>query len=237
LDDPQIVIPPVELQDFVFRPPAFHGVVSHAGAPATPSERLALTAPRPAGRTAVGSAPGGRTEILSVMFVDMVNYTDRVRTQSRAHTREMILEYREIAQPVFDRHSGTILQIYGDGILATFRSATQALLAGTEIQKLASESHTQMPSSHRAPISLRVGIATGEVVLEETFQFGAAVNLAARLQSCAAPGEVLFCETTRLSLNAAEVSYSEVGYMQIKGAGEHPVRVFRGTITERHPTG
>ena len=111
-------------------------------------------------------------------------------------------------------------------MLVTFESATDAVLAGLEIQSAAATLNRDA-FSDRDKIELRIAVSTGEVAVDDGDVFGEAVNLAARAQQHAAAGEVLFTEVTCATLSRQEVRFTEAGMFDLKGLPE-PVRLYRG---------
>jgi len=75
-------------------------------------------------------------------------------------------------------------------------------------------------------LQARVGIHLGEVRIDRGDVFGEPVNIAARIEALAGPGEVLFGESVWLSMNRAEVRAEDAGERELKGVPE-PIRVFR----------
>lgn len=153
------------------------------------------------------------SRVLSIMFSDVKDYTSRSASQPRAGVLEMIRRHRSWVIPIVERHRGWVIKEMGDGILIAFDSATDAVLAGLEIQ--------QRPALSKAqPLELRVAVSTGEVTLVDRDVFGPAVNLASRVQQLAEPGQVLLTETTAALLNNREVGTGELGTYELKGVAD-----------------
>lgn len=159
--------------------------------------------------------------LMSVLFSDVKGYTSHSAAQPRATMLDIVRRHRECAFPAVKEHGGRVVKQMGDGILCTFDGATDAVLAGLEIQRAA----------HAAELELRIGISTGEVTLEGDDVFGPPVNLASRIQQLCPPGGILFSEATLAVLNAREVSPSELGTFELKGVPQ-PVKVYQATPTE-----
>ena len=115
--------------------------------------------------------------LVAVMFTDMVGYTALLQAdeQSAVEKRE---RYVAALERYHDELGGTIVQRLGDGSMSMFPSALAAAQAGVAIQQeLAAQD-----------VSVRVGIHVGEVIVEPERLTGNAVNIAARIESFAAPG-------------------------------------------------
>jgi predicted ATPase/class 3 adenylate cyclase len=171
--------------------------------------RLETHTPSPAaGRaSAVGAGPGERRH-LTVLFADLVGST-RLATQLDAEDyHHLITAYHRAAGEVIRRADGVIAKFIGDGIFACFGfprahedDAEQAVRAALGIAEA-----VRALAADRRGLDVRVGVATGMVVVGETVGengyaevgvFGETSNLVARLQELAPPGRVVVCATTR----------------------------------------
>lgn len=212
-------------------------------APLTDSRSLEPSAPGGGASAAdanrAAKRPAPRT--LTIMFIDMHDYTARTASSSRGAIIELIQRLRKLAQPLVAEHGGRIVKTMGDGLLVTFDSPTDAVLCGRAIQRRAaqadveggarSDDDTGADAERAAPgdaLSLRIGVTTGEVALEDNDVYGEPVNVASRIQQLAAPGEVYFSEATWHAMTKSEVAHEEVGAFELKGvAGK--ARVFRAS--------
>jgi uncharacterized protein (TIGR03382 family) len=194
----------------------------------------AAAAPGPAraapGETlAAGGDVGSRlatARTLSVMFSDVKDYTARAARESRLGVLDLVRRHRDLARPIVKRRGGRVVKSLGDGLLITFESATDAVLAGLEIQAAAA-AHSRDAFADRDKLELRIAVSTGEVAVDGGGDvFGDAVNLASRAQQQASPGEVLFTEATWATINRREVRGADAGMFELKGVAE-PVRLYR----------
>jgi class 3 adenylate cyclase/predicted RNA-binding Zn-ribbon protein involved in translation (DUF1610 family) len=162
---------------------------------------------------------------LTVMFSDIQNYTASTASAERMAVLELVRRHRDSVAPIAKRRGGRIVKSLGDGLLLTFDSATDAIRAGLEIQATVEEM-SRMAFRKQERLALRIGIATGEVVIADGDVLGEPVNLASRIQQLAAAGEVLFAESTWGMINRHEVVFEEMGAHELKGV-PGPVRLFR----------
>jgi hypothetical protein len=136
---------------------------------------------------------------------------DQLRSQHFAELREVIAGA-----------GGTEIKNTGDGLLATFSSAVDALAVATG----AEQATARQGRSSGLPLSLRVGIALGEVTLEDGDVFGTPVVEAARLVARAAPGQILVTGLVRaVAGSRSGVTFTELGNIELKGLPE-PVAVW-----------
>jgi class 3 adenylate cyclase len=104
----------------------------------------------------------------------------------------------------------------GDGVLATFGSAAQAIDGARRCLALSAASE----------LGLHIGLHAGDVIREENNVFGGAVNIAARICGISAPGEILVSDVVRgMARTSAGVAFEDRGEQTMKGVGE-PVRLY-----------
>jgi adenylate cyclase len=135
-----------------------------------------------AGRTLVTARPA------AVAFADIVGYSILMATEERrTHERWMAL-LRTVIQPITTVHCGRVVDLRGDGVLAEFATAADALRWALDLQR-AMLDHNRL-AAETPHIVLRIGLHVGEVLAQDRNIFGDAVNIAARLQEQAQPGGI-----------------------------------------------
>lgn len=196
---------------------------------------------RPTEATGVRS-PGGSTwqtgerRQLTVMFVDIVGFTALSSRLDPEELREVLRSYQNAMAGEVARYEGVVSKFLGDGILAYFGfpvahedNAERAVCAGLAIVEVAKRLRT--PDGD--VLGVRVGIATGLVVIGglidtdaawELAAVGETPNLAARLQALAHPGGVVIAHSTR-QLAGGLFDYADLGHRPVKGYAE-PVRAW-----------
>lgn len=194
---------------------------------ATPSS------PSPASVVPAGTAiPRVERRQLTVLFCDMVGSTALSQQFDPEDLRKIIRSYQNACQPVIERHGGYISRFVGDGILAFFgypraseHDAEQAVNAGLGLVHSVSDIDCSALQGKSPPMFVRVGIATGLVVAgdligegasEQETVVGETPNLAARLQSLAAPNTVLIGSRTR-RLIGQQFKLFSLGEHELKG--------------------
>ena len=189
----------------------------------------------------VAAASGERRQ-LTVMFCDLVGSTALSEKLDPEELRSLLHAYRTLCGDVIARYDGFVARYVGDGILTYFgwptaheEDAERAVRAALEIV------HTVKRASSTEDLSVRIGIATGPVVVGETagagdqskLAVGSTPNLAARLQALAAADQIVIAASTRrLVGNAFELT--DLGEHDLKGIAEpvHAWRVERALVTE-----
>src|SRR5690242_14539413 len=127
--------------------------------------------------------------------------------------------YFETAKAIVERHGGTVEKFIGDAVMAVFGvptvhedDALRAVRAAAELRGSLNGLNVALEQDYGVSLELRIGVNTGEVVAGtmERLATGDAVNVAARLEQAAEPGEILLGErTTRLVRAAVEVEAAE----------------------------
>lgn len=174
----------------------------------------------------------GESALAAIVFTDVESFTPKMAADEK-HTLALIQRDFDIMGQVCDRFDGQVLKSLGDGLLIYFVSAEKAVTAAIEIQKILVATAANLPE--RDILIHRIGIHLGDVLFSGNDVMGNGVNIAARLQTLAAPGGICISQTvydvvkTRLSLPA---TYG--GLRKIKGINE-PVPVYQ-IYTPRHLT-
>ena len=178
------------------------------------------------------SMPDGDRRQITVLFCDLVGSTEICSQLDPEEYQSVLLHYEGICAEALHRFHGYLYQKQGDGVIAFFGyptaaedAAERAIRAGLTIIG----SLSQRPVSDVGFLKARVGISTGLVVISDrraanASAVGNAMNLAARLQSIAATGEVLVANDTKF-LAGAYFEYVDRGAQRIKGL-PHPVQVW-----------
>lgn len=164
-----------------------------------------------------------KSEISTVMFVDIVRYTETTSRLKRQDFDRLHDIFDSLSLPVFKNFSGKVIKKIGDAFLVTFKSATEAVLCGRELQK-AFQDYSK--SERNLPLKIRVAIHSGEVLVRRGDVYGEAVNTAARIEGIAGEGEVFFSEAVFSAMNKEEVPFVYLGLRRLKGL-RYPIKLFR----------
>ena len=135
---------------------------------------------------------------------------------------------REIVNPLLAEHGGRIFKLMGDGILAEFPSAVQALRASISMQERMQARNAGLPEAQQ--IELRIGVHQGDIVVEGPDLLGDGVNIAARLEGLAEPGGI--CISARVYEDAAgkiTLQAEDLGDQSLKNI-TRPVRAYRVSV-------
>src|SRR5262252_221597 len=183
-------------------------------------------------KSAPASEPKPRDEAerrqLTVMFCDLVGSTALSARLDPEDLRGIIAAYHGCCTELVERNAGFVAKYMGDGVLAYFgypqaheHDAERAVRAGLALV----EAVPKLATTAGSPLQVRVGIATGLVVVGDLIGAGAAQeqavvgetpNLAARLQALAEPGAVVIASSTR-QLIGGLFEYRALGAVALKG--------------------
>ncbi len=151
---------------------------------------------------------GTATRTRTVVFTDLANYTAKVSRSDREGLRRILQEHEDLVRPIVTRYGGRIVKNLGDAFLILFTAATDAVRASLDVQH-------KVTADGGMP--LRLSLATGDIEEIDGDAFGEAVNLSARINSKAPPGEIWFSQGTWICMNAAEIPWESVGRFHLKG--------------------
>jgi class 3 adenylate cyclase/predicted ATPase len=182
-------------------------------------------------------APEAERRQLTVMFADLVGSTALSARLDPEELRDIIGAYHRRCAEVITRSGGFVAKYLGDGVLAYFgypqaheEDAEQAVRAGLALI----EAVAKLDAGQATSLQVRVGIATGLVVVGDLLGEGAAQeqavigetpNLAARLQGLAERNTVVIADNTRRLLGGL-FDYRDLGTLPVAGIG-YPVHVWR----------
>jgi adenylate cyclase len=126
--------------------------------------------------------------------------------------------------PIVALHGGRIVKLTGDGVLAEFPSAVEALVAAIELQQAMRKEAVGEPEDRR--IVLRMGLHLGDLIVEDDDLFGDGVNVAARLEAEAPAGGILISGNVHDAVaGRVKASFDDQGSLALKNI-DRPVRAF-----------
>jgi class 3 adenylate cyclase/tetratricopeptide (TPR) repeat protein len=161
---------------------------------------------------------------VTVVFCDVTGSTALGESTDPEALRALLARYFERMRGIVESHGGTVEKFIGDAVMAVFGVPVAHEDDALRACRAAVEMRDALPE---VGVQARIGVNTGEVVTgtHERLATGDAVNVAARLEQAAAPGEILIGEET-LRLVAAGVEVGPVERLELKGK-TLPVRTYR----------
>ena len=139
------------------------------------------------------------TRIITVMFTDLKGSTSLAETHGDFATRSLIKQHNDILFPLFKKYNGTLVKTMGDGTMSYFADPLDAVRAAVEMQK--GMDAFNMRKKLPMPVLMRIGIHTGQGIVEKNDIFGDIVNVASRIEGQASPGEIYISQETYNALS------------------------------------
>jgi adenylate cyclase len=159
-----------------------------------------------------------KRKLTTIFCADVVGYS-RLMGVDEAGTLRRLKECRELVAAFIDRHRGRVVSWSGDAVLADFASVVEAVQCAIEIQRELKARNDGKPEAER--MEFRIGINLGDVMIEDHDIFGEGVNIAARLQSLAAPGGILISGSVHDQVrNKLAVGFNFMGHQQVKNIAD-----------------
>ena len=176
-------------------------------------------------------------KLSAILAADVAGYSRLMHNDEEATHAKLTALLTDAVAPAIAEHGGRIVKNTGDGFLAEFPSAVQAVRAAVQFQSRIKELTISEVEDRR--IAFRVGVNIGDVIVEPHDIFGDCVNIAARLEGIAKPGAICLSEDAyRQVKSRLDLVVSDLGVTQLKNIAE-PVRVYSlevGKATPAKPT-
>ena len=172
--------------------------------------------------------PTGEVSVRSLEAIlcgDIVGYSKHMSYDEEGTLARVMHHRREIIEPTIAEHHGRVIKWLGDGFLAMFDSPLEAVRCAIVIQQSVTVRNTSLVLANR--IQYRMGVNLGDVIIRDDDVYGDGVNVAARLQTSAAPGTVNISGGVYEQVkNKLVVGYQSLGDEKLKNITD-PVRIYR----------
>src|SRR6266513_3062331 len=163
--------------------------------------------------------------LTAILAADVVGYSRLMGTNESGTLAALGTLRTDLINPKIAEHQGRIVKITGDGMLVDFPSVVNAVACAAEIQRGIRTRNTGVPQDQR--IEFRMGVNVGDVIVQGEDIFGDGVNVAARLESIAAPGGVTISGPAHDHIgNRLDLVFEDMGEQTLKNI-ERPIRVYR----------
>ena len=126
--------------------------------------------------------------LAAILAADIAGYSRLMQLDEEGTYASVMRQRREVTEPTIAEHHGKIINYAGDGALAMFDSPVEAVRCAIVIQQSMVGRNTSLPREQR--ILYRIGVHLGDVIVEPSGVYGDGVNIAARLEGIASPGDV-----------------------------------------------
>ena len=163
-------------------------------------------------------------KLTAILCADVYGYS-RLMGEDEEATLRTLSAYRKIIDSLIENHRGRFVNSAGDSVLAEFTSVVEAVNCAVEIQNALKTENAGAPSERR--MEFRIGVNSGDVMVEGEQIYGDGVNVAARLESLAEPGGICISGTVHEQVRyKLALTYEDIGEQTVKNIA-HPVQVWR----------
>jgi class 3 adenylate cyclase/TolB-like protein/Tfp pilus assembly protein PilF len=167
---------------------------------------------------------GGNRRLATILFADVAGYSRMMRADEEQTLIDLRAHLAELVAPVLERHHGRIVKTVGDGVMAEFGSAVEAVRSAVELQRGMAERNAGMPAERQQ--TFRIGLHLGDVIYSDHDVFGDAVNVAARLQALATPGAIVVSAVVHEQVrDKLSLPFRDLGAKSLKNI-DRPVRAY-----------
>jgi len=169
----------------------------------------------------------------AILAADVAGYSRLMHSDEEATHAKLTSLLTNAVAPAIAEHGGRIVKNTGDGFLAEFPSAVEAVRAAMQFQTRIKELTSDDPEDRR--IAFRVGINIGDVIVEPNDIFGDGVNIAARLESIAEPGGICISSAAYDQVRGkVGVEFADLGEQSLKNIAL-PVRAYALQLPDTLP--
>jgi len=190
--------------------------------------------------------PAEARKTVTVVFSDVTGSTSLGEQLDPESLRRVMSRYFDEMRSVLERHGGTVEKFIGDAVMAVFGiptlhedDALRAVTAASEMRSTLEHLNDELEGEWGVRIRVRTGVNTGEVIAGDasagqSFASGDAVNVAARLEQAASPGQILIGEQT-YSLVRHAVTAERVDPLDLKGKAQPVAAWSLGAVAGQAP--
>jgi adenylate cyclase len=163
-------------------------------------------------------------KLTAILCADVFGYS-RLMGEDEEATHRTLTSHRKIIDSLIEQHHGRFVNSAGDSVLAEFASVVNAVQCAVDIQTTLKTENANIPPERR--MEFRIGVNSGDVIVDGEQIYGDGVNVAARLESLADPGGICISGTAHDQLgNKLALGYEDLGEQVVKNIAK-PVRVLR----------
>lgn len=165
------------------------------------------------------------TKNITVMFTDMKGSTALAEEEGNFAARFLIEQHNKIVFPIIEQCGGHLVKTMGDGTMSYFDAPRDAVRCGVKIQQQVIEfNNVKHP---KVPIQVRIGIHTGQGLVEKKDIYGDVVNVASRIETQGNPGEVYLSEETYNGLADKDEIYCSFQKLSSLKGKKEPFRIYK----------
>ena len=162
--------------------------------------------------------------LAAVLYADVAGYS-RLTADDEVGTHRHLSERLDAFAATVKRHGGRVMHYAGDAVLAKFDAVVDALACAVDVQRELAVRNSGLPRDRK--VEFRIGVNLGDVIEDRGDIYGDGVNIAARLEGIAGPGEICVSEAVRAAVGKKlQLRFEDLGEQTLKNI-ERPVRAYR----------
>ena len=163
--------------------------------------------------------------LAAVLAADVAGYSRIMGADEEGTLSRLKAIRKTLVDPTIRSYRGHIVKTTGDGMLAEFASAVDAVRGAAEVQRKMAEQNAAVPQQQR--IEFRIGIHVGDIIFDDNDIFGDGVNIAARLEGISDPGGICVSDDAHRQIRSKlDFTFDDIGPQRLKNISE-PMRVWR----------
>jgi class 3 adenylate cyclase len=168
--------------------------------------------------------------LAAILAADVADYSRLMAADEDGTHAKLMAHLHALGTPKIEEHDGRVIKTTGDGFLAEFASAVEAVNCAVEIQRGMADRNSDIPREER--LEFRMGINVGNIIQDGGDIFGDGVNVAARLESIAERGGICISRQVLDQIDGkVQLDYREMGRQNLKNISR-PIEVFSVAIDE-----
>jgi class 3 adenylate cyclase len=164
----------------------------------------------------------------AILAADVVGYSRMMANDEEATLARLRALFEQLRHETIAIYRGRVFSTAGDGLLAEFSSAMEAVRCALEIQKLLWSANADAPED--TPLEMRIGVNLGDVMAEDDDIFGDGVNVASRLEGIAVPGGIVVSASIHDQVRGKlDQAFEDLGFRNLKNIPD-PVHAYQVTF-------
>jgi class 3 adenylate cyclase len=165
-----------------------------------------------------------KRKLAAILAADAVGYS-RMMAADEEGTLKILSAHRSVIDGIIQFHEGRIINTAGDSVLAEFASPTQAVRCAVEIQDALKTRNDALAEDRR--MQFRIGVNLGDVMVKGEDLLGDGVNVAARLEGIAEPGNIYVSSSVYDQIaGKLDLGFVDLGEKSLKNI-DRPIRTYR----------
>jgi class 3 adenylate cyclase len=165
-----------------------------------------------------------KRKLAAILAADAFGYS-RLMAADEEGTAKILAAHRAVIDGIIQFHEGRIVNTAGDSVLAEFASPVEAVRCAVEIQDALKTRNDSLPESQR--MQFRIGVNLGDVMIRGEDLLGDGVNVAARLQGIAEPGQIFLSSSVYDQIaGKLDLGFADLGNQSLKNI-DRPIRAYR----------